>query len=169
MIAYGYIDRPALDPTRRYTTRKGGSVALEAAEGGMVLLKNNNMLPFDKTKLKTIAVIGPEAYPVVPEGGGSAHVDPIVKGSFLEGIGAYLMGSNVNVVYERGAATPYETFGATEFTITADGKKAGLNAEYFKNEKLNGKPEATRVDKAINFGWEEASSNAPAGMRSPRD
>lgn len=168
MIAYGYLDRPGLDPNASVYNQEGRRVALEAAEGGMVLLKNNNVLPLDKTKLKTIAVIGPEAFPLVPEGGGSAHVEPIVKGSFLEGIGAYLMGSNVNVVYERGAATPYETFGATQLTTTADGKKAGVNAEYFKNSKLDGKPEATRVDKSVDFGWEDSEQEVPAGAMSAR-
>ena len=104
----------------------------------------------------------------MPEGGGSAHVEPIVKGSYLEGIGAYLMGSNVNVVYERGAATPYQTFGATQFTTMADGKTAGLKAEYFKNSKLDGKPEATRVDKSVNIGWDESEQDAPAGSASAR-
>ena len=90
MIAYGYMDRPELDPNASVYNQEGRRVALEAAEGGMVLLKNNNILPLDKTKLKTIAVIGPEAFPVVPEGGGSAHVEPIVAGSYLAGIGEYL-------------------------------------------------------------------------------
>ena len=157
MIAYGFMDRPALDPSASVYNQEGRAVALEAAEGGMVLLKNNNVLPLDKAKLKTIAVIGPEAFPVVPEGGGSAHVEPIVKGSYLEGIGQYLIGSNVNVVYERGAATPYETFrSAAGFTTTADGKTPGLSAEYFKNEKLDGKPETTRVEKRVDFGWEDS-------------
>src|SRR5580698_2134411 len=171
MIEYGYLDHPQLDPNASVYNQEGRRVALEAAEGGMVLLKNDgNLLPLDKSKLKTVAVIGPGAFPAVPEGGGSAHVDPIVKGSFLEGIGAYLMGSNVNVVYERGAVTPVEAFGATtQLTTTADGKTPGVNAEYFTNAKLDGKPSAKRVDKQINFGWDEDGDlNAPAGSASAR-
>ena len=42
-------------------------MALEVARGSMVLLKNSgNLLPLDETKVKTIAVIGPDAYPAVP-------------------------------------------------------------------------------------------------------
>ena len=37
------------------------SVSLQCAERSMVLLKNNGILPLDETKLKTIAVIGPNA------------------------------------------------------------------------------------------------------------
>jgi beta-glucosidase len=168
MIAYGYMDRPELDPNASVYNQEGRRVALEAAEGGMVLLKNSNILPLDKTKLKTIAVIGPEAFPVVPEGGGSAHVDPIVSGSFLTGIGEYLGGTDVNVVYESGTTNAQTTFGATDFTTTADGKTAGLKAEYFTNVKLEGKPESTRVDKSVNFGWDYSEENAPAGAVAAR-
>jgi beta-glucosidase len=168
MIAYGYMDRPELDPNASVYNQEGRKVALEAAEGGMVLLKNNNILPLDKTKLKTVAVIGPQAYPVVPEGGGSAHIDPIVTGSFLAGIGQYLMGSNVNVVYDRGSLVAQDTFGTTQLSTTADGKTPGVNAVYFNNDKLNGKPMATRVEKAINFGWDEDGPQAPTGAASAR-
>ena len=37
------------------------AVSLQCAERSMVLLKNNGVLPLDETKLKTIAVIGPNA------------------------------------------------------------------------------------------------------------
>ena len=65
---------------------EGRKLALEAARGGMVLLKNQgDLLPLDKSKLKSIAVIGPAAYPAIPAGGGSAQVRPFVAVSFLEG------------------------------------------------------------------------------------
>ncbi len=168
MIAYGYLDRPELDPNASVYNQQGRRVALEAAEGGMVLLKNNNILPLDKTKLKTIAVIGPEAYPVIPEGGGSAHVEPIVAGSYLAGIGAYLSNTDVNVVYESGVTNPQATYSATDFTTTADGKTPGLQAEYFNNVKLEGKPTSSRVDKAVNFGWDGSEENAPEGAVAAR-
>ena len=34
------------------------------------------LLPLNKTSVKTILVVGPDAYPGVPEGGGSAGVVP---------------------------------------------------------------------------------------------
>ena len=37
------------------------AVSLQCAERSMVLLKNNGILPLDETKLKTVAVIGPNA------------------------------------------------------------------------------------------------------------
>ena len=57
----------------------------------MVLLKNDgNLLPLDKTKIKSIAVIGPDAYPAQVVGGGSAGVRPFTSVSYLEGLAAYL-------------------------------------------------------------------------------
>jgi beta-glucosidase len=168
MIAFGYLDRPELDPDASVYNQEGRKVALEAALGGMVLLKNQNILPLDKTKLKTVAVIGPEASPVVPEGGGSGHVDPFVSGSFLESIGAYLEGTNTNVVYVSGSPNAYETFRNTDFTTAADGKTPGLNGEYFKNTKLEGNPDVKRVDERVDFGWEDSTVEAPAGYSSAR-
>ncbi len=41
--------------------REHNKISLECAEKSMVLLKNNGILPLDKSKLKSIAVIGPTA------------------------------------------------------------------------------------------------------------
>lgn len=41
--------------------REHNKIALECAEKSMVLLKNNGILPLDKSKLRSIAVIGPTA------------------------------------------------------------------------------------------------------------
>ena len=66
-------------------------MALEGARSGMVLLKNDgNLLPLDKGQIKSIAVIGPDAYPAQPVGGGSGAVQPFVAVSFLQGIANYL-------------------------------------------------------------------------------
>ena len=57
----------------------------------MVLLKNDgNLLPFDKGRIKSIAVIGPDACPAQPVGGGSGAVQPFAAVSFLQGIANYL-------------------------------------------------------------------------------
>lgn len=135
---------------------EGRKVALEGALGGMVLLKNNDVLPLDKSKLKTVAVIGPRAWPGVPEGGGSAHVDPILSVSFLDGISNELMGSGVQVLYAPGEPKPGDIFNTTNFSTTADGKTHGLNGEYFDNRNLEGKPTLTRTDEHVNFTWRHA-------------
>src|SRR5436189_588802 len=66
---FGWLDRDQQDISIPRFNQQGRQVALEAAREGLVLLKNdNNLLPLDKSKLKSIAVIGPGAYPAVPIG-----------------------------------------------------------------------------------------------------
>ncbi len=85
----------------------------------MVLLKNDgNLLPLEKGKLRSIAVIGPDAYPAEPGGGGSAEAKPFTAVSYLEGIANYL-GSGAKVYYERGLPTFDEIANHTEFTTEA--------------------------------------------------
>src|SRR6202022_4508859 len=110
---------------------QGRQGALEAAPPGMVLLKDEgNLLPLDKGKIKSIAVIGPDAYPAQPVGGGSGAVQPFVGVSFLEGIATYL-GAGAKVYYAAGVPTLDEMAGLTKFTTEANGGQAGLNAEFF--------------------------------------
>jgi hypothetical protein len=58
--------------------RDGSSAKMESDSG--------NVLPLNESKLKTIAVIGPDAYPAVPGGGGSSETKPFNAVSYLEGI-----------------------------------------------------------------------------------
>ena len=92
----------------------------------MVLLKNDgNLLPLDKGKIHSIAVIGPDAYPAQPDGGGSAEAKPFTPVSYLEGIANYL-GSSAKVYYEPGLPTFDEIAKHTDFTTEASGGQPGL-------------------------------------------
>lgn len=78
------------------------AIAEQIAAEGTVLLKNDsNALPLDRTKVKTVAVIGEPADRPVVQGGGSSHVmaDRIV--SPLDGLRA-LYGSDVKFLYAQG-------------------------------------------------------------------
>ena len=149
-IRFGWLDREQTDLSVPLYNAKGGEVALEAARSGMVLLKNEgNLLPLDKTKIKTIAVIGPDAYPAPVVGGGSAGVRPFGAVSYLEGIAAYL-GSGATVYYDRGVPSLGDLADATNFSLDAAGKEAGIKFEAFNNIKLSGKPSVNRTDQHIN-------------------
>lgn len=66
-------------------------ITLEAGEKGIVLLKNQeNILPLDTSKIKKIAVIGPNAAVMQTDGSGSSWVDPFYKVSPKEGIENYI-------------------------------------------------------------------------------
>jgi len=98
----GLFDNPYVDPdyAEKITNNaEHRQLALKAAQKAMVLLKNEkNLLPLDLTKLKTIAVIGPNAEGV--HLGGYSR-DPVHGISILQGI-RDRVGSNAKVVYAEG-------------------------------------------------------------------
>lgn len=156
-MRFGFIERAQQTPTESLMNEDARKVVLEAALEGMVLLKNNGVLPLDKSKLKSVAVIGPRAWPGVPAGGGSSHVDPILSVSFLDGISTELMGSGVKVLYAPGEPKPTDIYDGTNFSLSEDGKNPGLHGEYFDNPDLQGTPALERTDERINFHWDRSS------------
>ncbi len=138
-------------------------VAYRAAVEGIVLLKNSgDILPLDLKKIKSLAVIGPNAAVARTTGGGSAMVDPVYSVSPLEALKEKLGGS-VTINYAPGISFNEEVKPIDPSYLYApgsDGKEHGAKAEYFDNMNLTGKPSMTRVDKAIDFNW-DASSPAP--------
>src|SRR5580692_7382876 len=155
-IEFGFFDQPQTDTDIPSYSQEGRQVALEEARGSMVLLKNSgNLLPLDVTKVKTIAVIGPDAYPAVPSGGGSAESKPFNAISFLEGISNRL-GIKARVLYAVDVPPLNEVFENSEF-VTAPGGERGLKGEYFGNEELRGPPALVRTDQHVDFDWGEGS------------
>jgi beta-glucosidase len=155
-IEFGFFDRPQNDRNIPTYSQEGRQTALEMARGGMVLLKNaSNLLPLDENKLKTIAVIGPDAYPAVITGGGSAETKPFNSVSCLEGISNRL-GTKAKVLYAVDVPPLDEVFESSEF-VTAPGGENGLKGEYFSNEELKGPPALVRTDKHVHFDWGEGS------------
>jgi beta-glucosidase len=155
-IEFGFLDQAQTDIGIPAYSQEGRQVALELAQGSMVLLKNTgNLLPLDESKLKTIAVIGPDAYPAVISGGGSAETKPFNAVSYLEGISNRL-GTKAKVLYAVDVPPLDEVFESSEF-VTAPGGESGLNGEYFSNEELRGTPALVRVDKRVHFDWGEGS------------
>ncbi len=155
-IEFGFLDQPQTDTDIPSYSQEGRQVALEAARGSMVLLKNSgNLLPLDAAKLKTIAVIGPDAYPAVISGGGSAETKPFNAVSYLEGISNHL-GTRAKVLYAVDVPPLDEVFENSEFVTAPDGE-TGLKGEYFSNEDLKGTPALVRTDKHVHFDWGEGS------------
>ncbi len=168
-IAFGFFDRPQLDTSVPLYSQEGRHLALEAARDSMVLLKNSgNLLPLDRTKVKTIAVIGPTAYPPVIGGGGSSEVTPFRAASYLIGISDYL-GPKVKVLSTTDQAPLEDVFQKGDFVV-APGGEAGMRGEYFNNEVLQGAPAVVRVDKRVNFDWGGGSysENGPVDHFSAR-
>lgn len=155
-IRFGWLDHdqsalaiPRLNP-------QGRQVALNAAREGITLLKNEgDLLPLGKSKIKSILIIGPDAFPAVSVGGGSAEVQPFAAVSYLEGLANYPVnhpGSQFQVYYDRGVLSYSDLANATNFTTSETDGKGGLKAEYFDNADLKGNPVITRIEEHIDFG-----------------
>src|SRR6202030_3476164 len=137
-IEFGWLDREQTDLAISRYNREGDQVALRAAREGAVLLKNDgNLLPLKKDKIKSVLVVGPDAYPAVPVGGGSARVLPFQAVSFIQGLSDYF-GTAAQVFYTPGVPSVAEMADATNFSAAATGGVPGLNAEYFANTELQG-------------------------------
>ncbi|HEY5227763.1 MAG TPA: glycoside hydrolase family 3 C-terminal domain-containing protein, partial [Opitutaceae bacterium] len=98
----GLFDHPYVDPTRyarETNTDKHKALARKAADEAMILLKNDNhLLPLDPSKIKTLAVIGPNAAEV--HLGGYSAV-PMVGMSALGGLREFA-GTTMKVLYAEG-------------------------------------------------------------------
>ncbi len=76
------------------------AVSLECARKGMVLLKNNGILPLDKTGLKSVAVVGPNAASIDALRGNYYGTSNHTV-TFLDGIREEL-GEDVKIYYSEG-------------------------------------------------------------------
>jgi beta-glucosidase len=103
VIAAGFFDRPQLRKDIPRDDPENDRVALEGARESIVLLKNQKRaLPLDLPKIKSIAVVGPNADPAVYCGGGSAFTRVFHATSILEGI-KQLAGERVKVLHSANA------------------------------------------------------------------
>jgi beta-glucosidase len=163
-IQFGWLDRDQTDLSISLLNIAGNQTALEAARAGMVLLKNDsNLLPLQKGSIKSIAVIGPDAYPAQPGGGGSAEAKPFTPVSYLEGIKDYL-GDIAKVYYAPGIPTLDEISKQMAFTVQASGGEKGLKAELFDNSELSGTPTIVRYDKYVHYEPARGGSGADSDV-----
>jgi beta-glucosidase len=168
-IRFGWLDRDQTDLSiPRYNLQRR-EVALQASREGMVLLKNDaHVLPLDKHTIRSIAVIGPDAYPAVPVAGGSAGVRPFAAVSFLEGI-ANELGASIPTYYDRGIPQLNELAQRTAFSTAESGGAPGLAAEYFSDANLRGEPMIRRTDPHIDFGAVAGADLGPPASAYPAD
>src|ERR1700723_2589965 len=162
-IQFGWLDREQTDMPIPLLNRAGNQAALEAARAGMVLLKNEGkLMPLDKGRIKSIAIIGPDAFPAQPGGGGSAEGTPFTSVSYLEGIANHL-GDRAKVYYSAGLPTLEEMAKSTDFTTSDSGGEKGLKAEFFNNADLSGPPAIVRNFEHVHY----APARGVGGSDSP--
>ena len=108
-LRLGEFDPPEKNPYGKIATNVIGSaehrgLALRVAREAIVLLENKGgFLPLDKTKLKSIAVIGPHADLFMPGGYSGIAIDPVKP---LQGIRSHAPGAQIIYVAGCGIARP---------------------------------------------------------------
>ncbi len=136
------------------------ALALKMAQQSIVLLKNENQtLPLKKS-IKKIAVIGPNADNKIAILG-NYNGTPSEVVTMLEGI-KRKVGKDVEVVYEKAINYTNDTliqYDDIAANYTFNGKK-GVLAEYFNNQKLEGKPDFVGLEKDIDHYWAEGQTPA---------
>ncbi len=118
-FALGLFDNPFTDPAGLAVidSPEHRALAERAAEQAMVLLKNqNNLLPLDKSQLKSIALIGPHADETLL--GGYSDV-PKQTVSILQGLKNYL-GDSVKINFARGTLLTMEPWAKGADSIAAN-------------------------------------------------
>src|SRR5438128_6410247 len=153
---FGWLDREQADSSLSKYNQQNHEIALDAARESIVLLKNErHLLPLDKHNIKSLLVVGPDAYPAQPVGGGSGAAIPYSSVSIVEGL-ANLLGNSAVVYYEQGLPSLQELVSATNFVTDPKGGQPGLTMERFENGDLSGSPKNVQVVRHINsagFNW----------------
>ena len=127
MVPYSKVPFSAVD------SKDNRKLSLKAAREGIVLLKNaGNILPLDRNKYKTIAVIGPNANETEVLYGNYSGT-PSKAVSVLEGIKAKA-GSDKNINYAKGCELVVPQI--SNIPIPTANLKGRLKAEFFGNMKL---------------------------------
>ncbi|MGF1682742.1 glycoside hydrolase family 3 C-terminal domain-containing protein [Photobacterium minamisatsumaniensis] len=138
-------------------------LALELAEKSMVLLQNepvdgSPLLPLDKSALKTVAVIGPNANVLNFGTYAGTPRNPVTP---LKGITEYL-GDDVEVIYVPWQGNQETLTSIPMDNITSlDTQGMGVwNADYFSNNGAYGEPIASDTAGDIDFNWNGVLPNS---------
>jgi len=113
---------------------------------GMVLLKNEKILPFDQTKISKIALIGPNIKNSQIIGGGSAGLKPHYEIQPLDGISNFLKDEKVKINYAKGChidkyLPPLEK----EISYIPGKREKGFKVEFFRGKNFDGEPIENQV------------------------
>ena len=160
-LRYSFTDRPQFDPSNSTYSVADRPVAFEGARESLTLLKNDNrILPLDAAKIKTIAVIGPDAWPAVPGGGGSSESTAFAPVSIVAGI-ANLVEPDVHVLYTRGLPEMNDVFWRTHWEGT-------VKLETYAGKDFAGSPETTTVAAVADWQpglWWVPADKSPHSVR----
>jgi beta-glucosidase len=164
----GMFDPPERVPYTRVPYRVNQSpehqaLARRMAASSLVLLKNEGLLPLDPGKVKTLAVVGPNADDPMTLLG-NYYGTPAQPVTGLAGLRA-AAGTGIRILHARGAdlvegrqdprAVP--PIDPAHLRPAAGSSEQGLKGEYFKGRDFQGAPLLTRVDRKVEFRWDRGA------------
>lgn len=169
-ILYVMFKTGMMDNSRKkgeFNTKGHQETARKVAEEGMVLLKNDGqILPLNKNKVKSIAVIGFNADRKQTMGGGSSQVKAFYEITPYKGI-TNIAGNNINVTYSQGytiargaTADPNMIRDAADAASKADvaiivgGWTHGFNYDVWSDNAYDAE-DADKPDMRMPFGQDE--------------
>jgi beta-glucosidase len=154
-LRYGFTTRPKFDPADSTYSVADRTIGLQEALESITLLKNEGkLLPLDSTKIKTIAIIGPNAYPAVTGGGGSSQAQAFEPVSILTGI-ANLAGPDVHVLYSAGLPAMNDVFRDTHW-------QDGVKVESYASSDFTGAPKTETRPSVDDWRDEQWGTDDPA-------
>ena len=132
------FDNPGLKEEEINDSPEQRNLLKNAAQEGMVLLKNEGLLPLKKN-IKSLGIIGPNASKSQIIGGGSAHLMPYYESHPLDAFNKKI-GDGLNIEYSKGCHT-YRYFPALDESLinNSNKKDKGFLIEYF--DRANNKDE----------------------------
>jgi len=150
ILRTGVLDgRPA--PKGELRSKRHRDIAARAAEEAVVLLKNDEeLLPFSTAKVRTVAVVGPNAAARRIQGGGSSQVRPGRQTSMLQAITELLAGEAEVVHADGGDNEPVPPAARPAMFSPDEGRgQAGLLCEYFAERGFDAAPFKTQPERQI--------------------
>jgi beta-glucosidase len=168
----GTVPLATLPPSMN-DNREHDALALKMAQESLVLLKNENQtLPLDPAKIRTLAVIGPNADSTNALVG-NYNGNPARPVTILQGLRNALNAGGADnaprVLYAPGSPyveeqLPLEEVVPASALFTDDTlKTAGLLANYYPTA-AESRPLRTRIDPQIDFDWSVQSDRDPLPM-----
>ena len=150
----GAFENPHLAEEQSEDKPEHRKLIRDAARETIVLLANkNNVLPLERPKVKTIAVIGELARWPNVIGGGSSRVTPHYVISPLEGIRARADSSNIRVEYAIGCFIHKNLPVLESSSLLSEDDRRGLTLRIFDNLEFSNPPAYNEVTDRCDIGW----------------
>tara|TARA_B100000214_G_scaffold104494_2_gene73241 strand:+ start:1189 stop:3624 length:2436 start_codon:yes stop_codon:yes gene_type:complete len=143
----GRLDNPEEKPEESNDLEEDRALIRKAGSEGMVLLKNEEVLPLKKNNLKKLAVIGPNALKGQYLGGGSASLNPHYVIHPLAGIESALDGQ-VEINYAKGCHT-HKFLPAIPKDLFKE--HDGFQVDFYDGQEFEGSPIESKILKGNKF------------------